>query len=79
MSKLLEFLATSLGRWVGIGAAIAFVVGGFAWQQQSVGKRKERIRIEKQDRKHVSNADKAAAASRDPRARGVLDPYRRHD
>lgn len=70
---MIDRLLSLPGR-LAMGALAAFA----AYQVvQFSGVKKERARVETQDRKHVSNADAAARASRDPAAGGVLDPYSR--
>ncbi len=79
MSIILSFLMTSVGRWVVTAAGVLGFIGVAAYHQQSVGARKALVRVEIMDKKNVAKADNAAARSRDPNARGVLDPYTRSD
>lgn len=64
----------SLPGRIALGALAAFVAFKVV---QSTGVKKERARVETQDRKNVSKAYDAARGSRDPRTPGVLDPYAR--
>lgn len=75
MATALAFLGSGIGRIAIIGGGILAFVGAFAWQQQNVGARKAVAKIERQEIKNVSKARSAGAKSRDPNARGVLDPY----
>jgi hypothetical protein len=75
MSTIIAFLASTLGRWAVISGGVLAFVGAFAWHQQNVGARKAVAKIERQERKNVEKANRARGKSRDPRARGVRDPY----
>lgn len=75
ITPILTFLGTTIGRFAVIGGGVLAFVFAFAWQQQNVGARKAVAKIERQETKNVKKATSAGAKSRDPNARGVLDPY----
>jgi xanthosine utilization system XapX-like protein len=74
-----------LGRWAltPTGLAVCGLLGLLvAWKidravQRDAGARAAMATVKEQDRRYVSKANAAADRSRDPGARGVLDPYAR--
>lgn len=70
---MIDRLLSLPGR-IAMGCLAAFAAYQFV---QFSGVKKERARVEIQDRTNVSKADAAGRASRDPAVGGVLDPYAR--
>jgi type II secretory pathway pseudopilin PulG len=77
LASILRFAATPLGGIAGIAAVIMGLVVSFAYQQQSVGVKKQQKRQEKADVQAVNRASEAARRAADPAARGVRDPNAR--
>lgn len=75
MAGLLAFLLTPLGRMIAAGGGVLLLVFAFGAQQRSIGAAKAVAKIEAKNNEAVSIAGKAGAASRNPSARGVRDPY----
>lgn len=79
MIGLLGFLFSRVGAW-SLGAVLAVgLIGGFIKQQRIIGAGKVVAAVEKKNAEVVSKAGAADRKSRDPAARGVLNPYYRTD
>ncbi len=82
MLKLLswgaDFAFDGWGKWA-LGAGLFAAM--FTWwqvdraSQRHVGRLEERLETRRQDDEGVKKADEVGSASRDPRARGLRDPY----
>jgi hypothetical protein len=78
LSKILDFVFDGWGKAL-LGAGLFAAI--FTWwqidraSQRHVGALEERVETEKQNHEAVKQADQVGAASRDPAARGVRDPY----
>ena len=57
------------------GLGILTLITGFAWQQQSVGVRKERAKTERDNNAARELSDRARTSSKSSRVRGSRDPY----
>lgn len=74
-----DFLDTKAGRLVALCCIGGVVFGVWLWRHDDKVTSRAIQRIEKQDATNVKKAHSAGARSRDPRTRGVLDPYQRAD
>lgn len=63
----------------GVAAACAALVGCFVHEQRNFGRRDMGQKVEKANEDVAKKAAVAAGKSRDPTARGVLNPYYRAD
>lgn len=59
-------------------AALAAVLG-LVYGVENRGAKKALAKVEKVNEKAIANADTAGARSRNPRVRGMRDPYAGHD
>lgn len=66
-------------RFAVIGFAFAAFICVVAFEAYRTGANRATAKIERQNAKAIANADTAGARSRDPKSRGVRDPYTRHD
>lgn len=74
MTLFLAFIKPFLPHIIG-GIGILTLIGGFAWQQQSIGVRKERAKIERENHAARELSDRARTSSKSSRVRGSRDPY----
>jgi hypothetical protein len=66
-----------LARLLAVAAVFAGLVGWFVHDQRKIGGQKVIAKVEKANATAIKRAESAALRSRDPAARGVLDPYLR--
>lgn len=69
----------TLIRWAIALVAALVTAGGLYFGIEQRGGRKAIAKVEKQNVAGIENANTAGARSRDPKSRGMLDPYARHD
>lgn len=79
MMIVLDFLASTVGRWIAICLGASVVVASFAYSHQRKGAAKAVAKIEKAT-SHAANLGKSAAAkSSTDGVRGIRDPSTRND
>ncbi len=65
---------------LGIAAVAALIAAGGLWYGvEQRGAKRAVAKIEARNAKAIANADTAGAASRNPKSRGLRDPYARND
>lgn len=77
MTLVLNFLASTIGRWVAIGLGASVVVASFAYSHQRKGAAKERAKIERAAHENAKKADAARQSVSVLPADGLRDKYSR--
>lgn len=79
MTWVVGFLATRLGRYVGIGCGLLALFVAFVGHERNIGAKTVTAKIEANNNAVSKKADTAARKSADPRAIGLLNPNYRAD
>jgi hypothetical protein len=77
MIPIIEFLTSTVGRYVIGGVGVLALFLAFKSHEQHKGAAKAVAKIEKATTHVIKKGDDAANRSRDPGAKRVLDPYTR--